>query len=75
MAVVKKMTENEKKLFELFKNAVEAERQGQSMYKEAMALCDDPVLKDILNNFYQDEVRHEKEILARYKQFREEFSL
>ena len=75
MAISKKMTENEKKLFELFKNAVEAEQAGQAMYKEAMALCDDPVLKEILNSFYQDELRHEKELKARYKQFREEFSL
>ena len=64
MAVTRKMTDDEKRLFELFKRAVEAEQGAQAMYKEAMALCADPTLKEVLSNFYQDEVRHEKEILV-----------
>ena len=74
MAAMRPMTERERKLFAIFKRAVHAEQDAQAMYQEAIGLCDDPLLKAILNGFYQDEMRHEKEVLGRYHQFRSDFA-
>ena len=73
MAVLKKMSEDEKKLFLIFKRAVHAERKAQEMYREAVGLCTDPMLKAVLTGFCEDEARHEKEVIARYHQFRKEY--
>ena len=64
------MTEREKKLFKIFKDAVEAERGAQVMYQQAIELCDDPNLKKMLTGMCADEERHEKEVMNRYQQFR-----
>jgi rubrerythrin len=73
MSPIRKMNDDEKKLFMIFQKAIEAEQNAQAMYKEAMGLCRDEKMKAILKGFYEDEARHEKEILARYNQFRKEF--
>jgi rubrerythrin len=67
------MTDREKELFAIFKQAIEAEKGAQTMYQKALDLADDPLLKQALQGFRDDEVRHEAEILRRYRQFREEF--
>lgn len=66
------MTEREERLFLLFKKAIESEREAQAMYREAIELCDDPSLISILEQFHEEEVRHEKEILARYNRLRKQ---
>jgi rubrerythrin len=68
------LTEREGKLFEILRTAMEREREAQAMYTEAIALCDDAVLKAVLEGFHADEKRHEREVTARYHQFRSDFS-
>jgi len=63
-----------KSLFLIFKKAVDAERDAQKMYLEALEQADDPFLKKILNGFYKDEVRHEKELMEQYKRLRSKYS-
>ena len=75
MAVARAMTEKEKKLFAIFRLAMEAERSAQVMYQEAIDLCEDPMLKAVFMGFKDDEIRHEKGVLARYHQFRTDFGL
>ncbi len=64
------MPEKAKELFLTFKKAIEAEREAQTMYLEAIDQTDDSFLKNILNGFYQDEVRHENELMEQYKRLR-----
>ena len=66
MDMEKKDLEKDRKLFMFFKRAVEAEREAQKMYKDAIRFCRDPELADVLQAFYEDEVRHEKEVVTRY---------
>lgn len=70
MVVHRKMSDDEKQLFMIFKNAVESERNAQETYQKAMNLCADPALKAVLKSFCDDEMRHEKEIMKRYQIFR-----
>jgi rubrerythrin len=74
MGVVRAMTDRERQLFEIFKKAVRAEQEAQAMYKQAIGLCDDELLKNILVSFHEDELRHEKEVMSRYQQFRSDFA-
>lgn len=75
MAPIRQMTDDEKKLFTIFQKAIEAEQGAQAMYKEAMSLCGDPKMREILQGFYNDEARHEKEVLAKYKELKKEFGI
>lgn len=68
------MPEKIKNLFLIFKKAVDAERGAQEMYLEALEQTEDPFLKKILNGFYKDEVRHEKELMEQYKRLRDKYS-
>ena len=73
MAELRTMSDNEQKLFMIFKNAVTAERDAQTKYEAAIQLCDDPQLKSVLKGFCEDEARHETEIMKRYQHFRRNF--
>ena len=68
------MPEKVKAMFLIFKKAVDAEREAQKMYLEALDQTDDPFLKEILNGFYKDEVRHENELMEQYKLLRDRYS-
>lgn len=68
------MPENIRKLFLTFKQAIEAERAAQATYLKAKELTDDHVLAGILEAFYQDEVRHERILMDRYKILRQKFN-
>ncbi len=67
------LSENVKKLFLVFKKAIGAEKAAQAMYVRAKDLTDDDILKEVLEGFYQDEVRHERELVGRYNKMREDF--
>jgi len=67
------MSEKVKALFLIFKKAVDSEREAQQTYKDALSKTDDPFLKRILKGFYEDEVRHEKELMEQYKRLRNHF--
>jgi rubrerythrin len=69
------MTEKEKKLFAIFRSAIQAERSAQAMYQEAVDLCEEPMLKAVLKGLRDEEVRHEKEVLARYHQFKQDYGM
>ena len=68
------MPEKVKAMFLIFKKAVDAEREAQKMYLDALDQTDDPFLKKILKGFYKDEVRHEKELMEQYKRLRARYS-
>lgn len=59
------------KLFEIFQEAAEAERQARLRYEEAASLCDDPDLKEVLLRFAEDELRHEREVTERFREMAE----
>jgi len=56
-------------LFEIFKDAVQREREAQATYKLAADLCEDKDLKKLLMGIRRDEIRHEKTLLARCNRF------
>ncbi|MEJ5165802.1 MAG: ferritin-like domain-containing protein [Thermoanaerobaculia bacterium] len=63
--------ENEEfKLFMLFKEAVESERRAQRMYQNLILACSDPKIKEILESFLKDEIRHEQEVIKRYNELK-----
>ena len=69
-------SKREKKLFAIFKMAIEAKQDAQKMYRQAQRFCDDPVLKKILQGMEREETAHEKELSRWYarimKQVRDE---
>jgi rubrerythrin len=69
------MSEQQERLFLLFKSAIDAERKSQDMYKKAMELTDDKEFKDVLEGFYQDEVRHERKLMDQYNKINRKFSI
>ena len=69
------MPEKTRRLFLMFKDAVQRERDAQSLYKQAAALCEDEALKELLEGFRKDEVRHEKELLQRYNRLRKRYNV
>jgi len=69
--MAEEMPEKVKKLFAAFKTAVDSERKAQSMYKDMIAICEDEEIRKVLVGFYEDEVRHEQELIRRYNMLRE----
>lgn len=69
------MSEQQEKLFLLFKSAVDSERKAQDMYLRARELTENEDLIMVLKGFYQDEVRHERKLMDRYKMMTREFSI
>ena len=55
-----------------FKLAIEAERQAQAMYSGLKEMSDSELLRQLFDRFYQDEVRHEHELVSRYNELRQE---
>ncbi|MCK5134070.1 MAG: hypothetical protein KAR40_18210 [Candidatus Sabulitectum sp.] len=70
-----KSLEDIRKLFLIFKKAIEAERAAQDTYLQARELSDDNALKEIFNGMYQDEVGHEQILIERYNKLRQESAL
>ncbi len=58
----------QEELAKIFKMAIKAEQRAQKMYQNALAFCDHEELKEILIGLYEDEARHEKEIMGLYKE-------
>ncbi len=69
------MSEQQERLFLLFKSAIDSERKAQDMYKMAMELTNDKEFKGVLESFYQDEVRHERKLMDQYNKMVREFSI
>ena len=64
------MPEKTKQLFLIFRDAVQREREAQTIYQHAAELCQDEELKKLLEGFQRDEVRHEKALIERYNRLR-----
>lgn len=67
--------EETQKFFNAFKVAIEAEKAAQNTYLKLKELSDDALLRQVLEGFYQDEVRHEQELVRRYKEMRQKLGL
>ena len=44
------------------------------MYQDALALCEDPMVRQAIEGLYADEVRHEKEVIGRYNDLRKQYA-
>ena len=64
-----------KMLSSLLKLAIEDERKIQDVYEQALHFCDKPIIKETLEKFYEDEVRHEKKLVEYYDQLQEEYKI
>jgi rubrerythrin len=64
------MPEKTKQLFLIFRDAVQREREAQTIYQHAAELCQDEELKKLLKGFQRDEARHEKALIQRYNRLR-----
>ena len=69
------MPEKTRQLFMIFRDAVQRERESQAMYKHAAELCQDEELKQLLEGFYRDEVRHEEALIQRYNDLRDTYGV
>jgi rubrerythrin len=69
------MPEKIRQLFLIFKDAVQREREAQSIYQHAAELCQDEELKKLLESFRRDEARHEKMLVQRYNRLRNTYSI
>lgn len=61
-----------KKMFTVFRHAIELERQAQKMFRQAISLAEDPTFRKVLEGFLADEERHERELVARYNALRKQ---
>ncbi len=62
--------DRQQRLFIMFKQAIEDERRAQETYREAMGITEDRLLVEVFKSLYDDEVRHEGELVRRYEQFK-----
>ena len=69
------MAEKLELLYNIFKKAIEAERKAQIMYKEAIALCEDPETIQTLEAFCNDEIMHEEKLVEQYNRLRKELQV
>lgn len=69
-AIVGVLTERQEKLLDLFKGAIERERETQEIYREMLPFSDDPDITRIIEGFVGEEKRHEETLLRLYSAFR-----
>ena len=69
------MPEKTRQLFLIFRDAVQREREAQTIYQHAAELCQDEELKKLLKGFYRDEARHEKALIQRYNRLRKMYGV
>jgi len=68
----KPLTEKQKRLFELFKVAIEREQESQKLYTEMAEACEDDDLRQVIETLGASERVHEEVLLERYKFIRAE---
>jgi rubrerythrin len=64
------LSEKQKKLLNLFKHAIESEKEAQRFYTETLLLCDEPSLKGIIESFIRQEKQHEEKLIELYNDLR-----
>jgi rubrerythrin len=62
----------QRRLYLIFKMAIEGERLAQARHKEAQKVCDDPDLKEVLLDITKEEAAHEKTLLDWYARIKGE---
>lgn len=67
------MSPKTKQLYQLFKSSIQRERSSQAIYQRAAELCEDLELKAVLLELHEDELRHERILLEKYAQLRDQF--
>lgn len=60
------MSEKLKQLYDIFKNAIEAEREAKRMYREAISLFADSNTIQNMEQYCRDEMRFEQSIIDQY---------
>ncbi len=73
--MLREMNEKTKQLFSIFKDAVQRERDAQTLYKQAADLCEDKELRELLVGLCKDEARHEKALVQRYNRLAKKYGL
>ena len=69
------MAEKLELLFNIFKQAIEGEREAQKMYKDAIVLCEDKETSRTLEALLNDEIMHEEKLIEQYKRLRGELQI
>jgi rubrerythrin len=62
-----------RKLFLMFRNAVQREREAQRLYKRAVELCDDQEHRELLEGFGKGQLRHEKALVQGCNRLRKKY--
>jgi len=60
------LTEKQRKLFSLFKIAIEEEQKAQKLYSDMLEQAEDNTLKEILQAFVEQEKKHEEILVNVY---------
>jgi rubrerythrin len=61
------MTEKQKRLFALFKVAIEREQEAQQLYADMAVNCENDELRQVIDTLRESERMHEELLLERYK--------
>ena len=70
-----RLAENIKLLYDIFKEAINREREAQKMYKDAIALCEDNMIIRTLEQLLKDELRHEEQLMELYSRVKRELAI
>jgi hypothetical protein len=65
-----RLTRRQEELSRVFRLVMGSGRASQQLYLGAEEVCGDPEPRQIVEGLYQDEVKHEKVLLERYKEYR-----
>ena len=69
------MPEKLKLLYDIFKQAINGEREAQKMYQDAIALCEDNTTIQTLEKLLKDEMRHEEKLIEQYNKLKSELQV
>lgn len=65
------LTENQKRLLFLFKQAIGNEEGAQQMYAEMRDNCREPLLKSVFEQLIREEREHEESLRTKYAELRQ----
>jgi rubrerythrin len=64
------LTEKQKRLLILFRQAIESERDAQKLYSDMLMHCEDSSIKRVLEDLIVEERRHEEHLIEKYNELR-----
>ena len=62
-------------LYDIFKKAIDGEREAQEMYRKAISLCEDDKTIETLKRLLKDELRHEEKLIEEYNKLKSELQI